>query len=309
MNSQTVNDRTLPQIFVTLAIILMGTTAAFGATGGSHYPFGGEGVMAASPPPPGVYYRMYNTWTNPVQEMDDNGDPLNNDLNLSIMASSHRFIYVTNKKILGADYLMNTIIPVLDKDLSVGASGLQAGQRGLGDIVFEPFALHWAKPNYDVVFALAAILPTGKFETNKPASPGMGYASGMLTFGGTYFFDEARQWSFSTLTRTLVNGEQKDTEITPGMEFVMEGGIGFESLRNGSVLFRPGLAYAAYLQTGEDDGDLANDLKKEAYAVGPEFNIFWLEKGMQINLRYLEEFGAKNTTEASQFVLTFTKGF
>ena len=308
MKLQTVRSRRVALALVTLAIALLGSSLSMGATSGSHYPFGGEGVLVASPPPPGVYFRMYNTWTNPVNVMDDNGDAIDNDFNLKIFSSAQRFIYVTNKKILGADYLVNMIIPIVSKDLSIGAAELSASQRGLGDMVFEPFALHWGGPRYDAVFAVAAILPTGKFEVNKPASPGLGYTSGMLTVGGTYFMDAQRKWSVSALTRTLVNSEQKDTEITPGMEFVVEGGIGYETMRAGKFLFRPGLAYSAYKQIGEDDGAMADDLKKEAYAAGPEFNMFWLEKGLQINLRYLEEFGAKNTAEGSQFVLTFTKG-
>jgi len=308
LKTQTTNRHRLIQVCLVLAALIVGVIPVMGATPGSHYPIGGEGVMAAAPPPPGVYVRTFNTWTNPAQEMDDNGDPIDNDFNLSIFSSAQRFIYVTNYKILGADYIMSMVVPMVDKDLSIGAAGLNASQRGLGDMVFEPLALHWGSPRYDVIVAAAAILPTGKFEVNKPASLGLGYSSAMITIGGTAYLDQGRKWSVSALTRNLINGEQKDSEITPGSEFMIEGGIGYETMRPGNFLIRPGIAFCAYVQTGEDDGDLANDLKKESYAAGPEFNMFWLDKGFQINVRYLEEFGAKNTAEGSQFVLTLTKG-
>ena len=91
-------------------------TAATGqaATLGSHYPFGAEGVLAATAPPQGVHYRMYNTWYNPTTLTDDNGDELPVDFDLELFASVQRLIHVTKVKILGADLLYDILVPLVD---------------------------------------------------------------------------------------------------------------------------------------------------------------------------------------------------
>ncbi len=157
------------------------------------------------------------------------------------------------------------------------------------------------------------IAPTGEYDLDKPASPGLGYWSGMLTLGGTVYFDEARSWSFSALTRTLVNGEQDDTDVRPGSEFVVEYGLGKEIPINDKLLVRPGISGCAYWQFEDDSDDgpgTLADERKESYALGAEINFFWLPPTLfQVNLRALREFGAKNTVQGSQFVLTLTKSW
>lgn len=288
--------------------------SAQAATSGSHYPFGGEGVLAASVPPPGFHYRVYNTWTNPTTLKDDNGDDLDVGFNADVFAMVHRFVHVTNKKILGADYLYNVIVPLLDKDISVEAAGMSDSKSlSLGDVVFEPIALAWHKPRWDAVAALAVIAPTGEYDMNKPASPGLGYWSGMLTLGATYFFDQEKSWSISALTRTLAHTEQVDTKVTPGSEFVVEYGLGKQFKVSDKLLVRPGIAGCGYWQISDDSDDgpgTVKDQRKESLALGGEINFFWLPPTLfQFNIRALREFGAKNTSQGSQVVLTITKSW
>ncbi len=284
------------------------------ATSGSHYPFGGEGVLAASPPPPGFHYRVYNTWYNPTTLKDDNGDTVDVGFDLDIFSSVHRFVHVTDKKIFGADYFYNIIVPLVDKGISVEAAGMSDSKSlSMGDAVFEFAGLAWHKPQWDVATALAIVAPTGEYDGDKPASPGLGYWSGMLTIGATYFFDPEKSWSASALTRTLVHSKQADTDVTPGSEFVVEYGLGKEIKLTDKLLIRPGVAGCAYWQISDDSDDgpgTLADERKEAFALGAEFNFFWLPPSLfQLNLRALREFGAKNTAEGSQVVLTLTKSW
>jgi hypothetical protein len=223
---------------------------------------GGEGVMAASVPPPGFHYRIYNTWTNPTTIKDDNGDKLDLGLDLDVFSTVHRFVHVTQKKILGADYFYNLIVPLVDKDITIG--GISDSQSlALGDVVIEPFGLAWHKPRWDAALGLAVIAPTGEYDSGKLASPGMGYWSGMLTLGGTVFLDAQRSWSISALTRTLINSEQDDTDVTPGSEFVVEYGLGKEIPINDKFSIRPGLAGCAYWQLEDDSDDGPGTLADE----------------------------------------------
>lgn len=304
------------KIYAVIAIMAMfgSTTASYAATAGSHYPYGSEGVNVATVPPKGFHYRLYAVKTNPTKQTDDNGNDKNDNFSLDIFSVVHRFAHVTEKKILGGTYTYQLIVPTAAKDFSVDTpGGTVSDEKGLsvGDITIEPFALSWHKPKYDSVIALALIMPTGEYDADKAASPGLGYFSGMLTLGGTYYFDTDRTWTISALTRTIVNSEQKDTHVTPGSEFVVEYGAGKEFAK-GDWLIRPGLAGAAYWQFTDDSDDGATTLKderKEAYAVGPEINFMHLPTLFQINLRAMRDFNTKNTTEGSQLVLTLTKSW
>jgi hypothetical protein len=282
------------------------------ATLGSHYPFGAEGVMAGSAPPPGFHYRIYNTWYNPTTLKDDNGDKRNVGFELDVFASVHRFIHVTNVKILGADFLYDVIVPLVDKDLTIAGNSFSKSFT-VGDIVLEPFVLAWHKPRWDATAGLAVIVPTGDFDATNPASPGLGYWSGMLTLGGTYYLDEKKSWSVSALTRTLVHTEQDDTKVTPGSELVVEYGIGKEIAISDKLLVRPGLTGCSYWQLDDDSDNLlpgiVADQRKKAHAIGGEVNFFWLPQLLQLNLRVLSEYGAENTSEGTQFVATLTKSW
>lgn len=297
-----------------LCMIVGGPFSAEAATDGSHYPFGGEGVMAASVPPAGFHYRVYNTWYNPTTRKDDNGDKQDIGLDLDVFSTVHRFVHVTKKQILGATYFYDIIVPIVDKDITVEAFGLSDSHSlALGDAVFEPFGLTWHKPRWDAAIALAVIAPTGEYDINKAASPGLGYWSGMLTLGGTLFFDEKQSWSLSALTRTLVHTEQTDTKVTPGSEFVIEYGLGKQIPINDKLMIRPGIAGCAYWQFEDDSDDgptTVAEERKESFALGAEINFFWLPPTLfQLNLRALREFGAKNTVQGSQVVLTLTKSW
>lgn len=119
---------------------------------------------------------------------DDSGDKLDIGYDLDVFASVHRFIHVTDKKLLGAEVLYDVIVPVLSKDVSIDAMGISDSQSlSVGDITIEPLALSWHRPAWDAVAALAVIAPISEFEANKPASPGLGYWSGMLTWAGLCF--------------------------------------------------------------------------------------------------------------------------
>lgn len=302
------------RICLIISIVVLSSLTVQAATMGSHYPFGGEGVLAGSGPPPGFHYRGYAFWTNPTTMKDNNGDDLDIGFDADVFATIHRFIHITNKKILGANFGYEVIVPILDKDVTIEAMGISDSHSfALGDVGFEPIALVWHQPRWDATATLAVFAPTGEYDSQKPASPGLGYWSGMLTLGGTAYLDADRSWSLSAMTRTLVHTEQDETDVTPGAEFVVEYGLGKEIGINNTISVRPGICGAAYWQLSDDSDDgpgTVADNRKEAYAIGGDINLFWLPPTLlQMNLRVLREFGAKNTTQGSQVVLTVTKSW
>ncbi len=296
-----------------LAMLLGMCSSTWAATPGSHYNYGVEGVLGATAPPPGWHYRMYNLWYNPNEYKDNSGNTVPGNFDLNVFASVQRLIHVTDIKILGADFLYDFVVPLIDQEFTFGPVS-DSHSFTVGDIEIEPFGLAWHRPRWDAIVALAVIIPTGHFEGNEPASPGLGYWSGRLTLGGTYYFDDQKTWSASVLTRTLIHSEQEDTNVTPGSEFVAEYAVGKEFMVNNTWMFRPGLTGASYWQISDDSEDnlaygIIADHRKQAHAIGAEINVFYLPLLFQVNLRYLQEYGVENGPEEARFIATLTKSF
>lgn len=297
---------------IALACALTFSGSALSATSGSHYSIGTEGVEAGSPPPPGMHYRVYNTYYDTDKLTDNDGNAVPVDFDLSVIAQAHRFVNVTDAKLLGANVSYNIIVPLVKKDISISGAFDRSSDFEVGDIILEPLGLFWYNKQFDGILAIAAVAPTGDYSSNKPESVGLGYWSGLITAGGTYYFDENRSWSFSALTRTLWHGHQDDTGIRPGNEFMVEGGIGKNMMFDGQWIVRPGINYAASWQISDDskdgEGTLASE-RKQVYGLGAEINVMYLPWLLQADLRYLTEFDAENTAEGDSITLTITKSF
>ena len=304
--------KTCWRVCIVLAGILslaFGSVLTAGAAGNGYTP-GTEGVMAATIPPPGFHYRMYNTYVDADTLTDKNGDELNVGFDLTVFAQAHRFVWITKQKLFGADYGMSAIVPLISTDFNVDTLNIHDSETGLGDIFIEPLVLGWYGERYDIGLGLGLNLPTGKFSRNEPASCGNGYVSGLLTLGGTYYLDDEKAWTASALTRTLVYGEQEETDVTPGWEFIVDWGIGKQFPLTKGVLARPGICGYTYHQLGEDHGPGTAGDKGRNFAIGAEVNLFWLPPCLfQANLRVLKEFGAKDEAESTKVVLTLSKSF
>lgn len=278
------------------------------ALAASHYVPGVEGVEAASVPPPGFYYRMYTLWYTADNLRDKNGNGVNNGFDLKVFAISNRFVYITPIKVLGADFGMDVIIPLVNTDISISAARVSGNEFGVGDICVDPIVLSWHLPRWDLSLAAGFFMPTGK--SGEPESPGMGFWSLMGSAGATYYLDEKKTWSASVLTRWLKNFENRDTDITPGAELVAEYGIGKSIPIQKDLIARPGLAGYSYLQLSDDDGPGATDDRSRVHAIGPEFNLLWLSAHpFQVNLRYLFEYAAESEPEGQKATLTLTWTF
>lgn len=298
--------------FVCVIICMLGligmlsATAMAGETG--HYVNGVEGLKAATLPPPGIYWRVYNLFYSTDKMTDEDGDKLPIDFDLFVYALVNRVIWISNYEILGANYGADIIIPLVYTDVEIGAMGLKDDQFGLGDITIEPIVLAWHKERYDASFAFGIYAPTGKYDVNEPASPGKDFWTGMFTGGGTYYFDVDKTWTASILARYEIHSEKGDTAVTPGNDFHFEWGVGKTLAKTWDV----GLTGYCQWQVTDDDGsDVTWDesVHDQVYAIGPEVSVFLPPAKLFVSLRSQWEFGAEDRTEGNVTVLTLTKMF
>ena len=233
-------------LFISITSLFAGET--------SHYTNGVEGIKAATLPPPGLYYRMYNVFYNADKLMDPDGDELNVGFDVSVYANVSRLIWVSDYKILGADYVIDALVPFIYTDISIDAMGLKDDKFGIGDVILEPFVLSWHGERYDAVIGVGVYAPTGEYDVNKPASPGKDNWTGMITLGGTCYFDKEKTWSASILSRYEFHSEKDSVDITPGNDFHFEWGVG----KTLGKVWDVGVAGYCHWQVTDDKGKRCN---------------------------------------------------
>jgi hypothetical protein len=285
-----------------------------------HYTPGALGINAASLPPKGFHYTMYNMFYSADKVMDDKGKEnpyFGIDVNVYTMAN--QFTYMTDSKIFGGDYGFSFIIPLVRTDVSIEFNdywGRPINEDDdsfeLGDICIEPFLLSWHTPRLDVTFGLGFYAPTG--DHDELASPGSGYWSFMETLGATYYFDDARTASFSVLTRWLQNTKHEDYDFTHGADVVAEYGLAKSFPIEKTAMFTAGVAGYTYAQIADHSGsDISEDLSEERFsgnAIGPEVRYMVFQPfPIQISARYLFEYGVENRTEGTNACLTLIGSF
>jgi len=282
------------------------TAASFLTHAGGHYVPGVEGIQAASVPPPGMYYLGYlvNYSIDELRAPGSSTVPLSNTGTVSALAN--RLVYITNTKLLGADYGMEAIVPVVRKSLSFNAPGISESNSGVADIYVGPLVLGWHGGNWDAV--AAAGLWFDNANSDSPSKPGNGYKSTMLTGGVTYYFDDAKSWTGSALLRYEMNSKD-DRGFEPGDQLTMEWGFG-KSL--GAV--QVGVVGYDQWQTSDDAGTGAIGDRAERHAIGVEL-VYPLmkEAGVMLKAAYYDEYSAKGGSnpqaKGSTLRFTFVKAF
>ncbi|MFK5970595.1 MAG: transporter [Candidatus Marithrix sp.] len=281
---------------------LMVSSVYAGETG--HYVNGSTGIKAGSLPAPGFYYLMYNAFYNADDSMDEHGNKLDVGFDINVYAMVNRFVWMTDHKILGANYGMNMLFPLINTNIKV--RGLEDERFDLGDIYVGPLLLRWSKARYDASFGAGVYLPTA--DHDELASPGKDFWTGMLTFGGTYYFDESKAWSGSILARYEIHSKKASQDIKPGNDFHFEWGLA-KTIAPGLDL---GISGYAQWQVTDDSGiDLTWDknIHDQVFAIGPEIKWFIPSLKSVFFFKSQWEFAAKDRPEGHIIYLTFVKIF
>jgi len=288
---------------LTLPLIAAAALAATAALQAQHYPAGVEGIKAASLPPPGFYLRDYNLMYFADQVNDPDGHKAPVDFDLTAYAQAIRPIWITDWKVLGANYGMDVLVPFIYTDLSV--NGVGDSSFSLGDIFFEPVTLSWHGKLYDVGVGYGFWAPTGPYDAGEMTNPGQNFWTQMFTAGATGYFDTNRTWALSALCRYEINSENPDTGITPGQMFTLEWGLSKTFAKTIDV----GVVGYFQQQTTQDNGSGADDNLNTVASIGPEVSVFFPSIKLFTSLRYEYEFLASDRPQGQTLTLTLTKVF
>lgn len=291
--------RTTTQLAL-LAVSLSTAATALAQPLRGHYIPGVEGIQAATLPPAGLYVKDYNYvyWANRFNMPDGSQAP--GAFNAVVYANVPRIVWMTGQKVLGADFGMDALVPLVYKNITAG--GVQGNHFSAGDVCFEPVLLSWHKQKFDAAVGYAFYAPTGPMG---PLDAGQGFWTQMITFGGTWYADAKKTWSISALNRYEFNSIQRNSGIRPGQVYTLEYGI--------AKALTPALKFgvAGYYQTQTtlDSGALASTVRDSAAAIGPEITYDFPGITLFTSLRYAREFFANDRPQGNVVTLTITKRF
>ena len=291
---------------VLAGVTLLGGVAWAGETG--HYPLGSEGLKAATLPPPGLYLKTYNSFYTSNSFRNSQGRRSGLGLDLDALAVVPRLIWMTDQKILGADYGMDALVPFIQTDFELDNVGVKQNDFCVGDIFVEPVDLAWHEERYDVGAAFGVWMPTGKYNRTNLASPGKDFWTSMFTLGATYYVDEEKTWSASILGRYEIHSEKDHTDVKPGQNVLFEWGVG----KTLAKVWDVGVAgYAQWQLTDDHGSDVTWDksLHDRVAAVGPEASVFIPPLKTFISCRALWEFSAVDRPAGTTVTLTVIKIF
>ena len=291
-------------VYSLLALTLAAIPGAIQAQPDAQYVPGGEGIKAASLPPPGFYFRDYNVFYVADQLNDGAGKSAGpGNFQALTYANVPRAIWITDTKFLGGNVGVDGLFPLIYQ--SVRAGSFNNSTFGIGDF-FAESTLSWHPKQFDFAAGCGLWTPTGDSAKPPTTRVGSGFWTPMLTAGATWYPDEAKTWSVSALSRYEFNSEERDTHETPGQAYTLEWGI--SKLLHKTI----DCGIAGYYQqrttasTGPDPEEFPYS---RVAAIGPEVSVAFPSAMLFVSLRYDYEFLADNRAQGHTVALTLTKRF
>jgi hypothetical protein len=288
---------------------------------------GDMGVKSGTQPHPGFYVGniYYRYFTDTIKGPD--GKPIVLDPTgagkQTIHASTPMVIFVSEKKIFGANYGMMAVMPFANGSLEAPGLGLsEKASTGPSDLYVMPLQLGWHLPRLDVTTGVAFFAPTGRYSAGASDNLGKGMWSFEFSGGSTLYLDKARSISvaanafWETHTKkdgTVQAGGVTISDVKVGQLLTVEGGIGKSFLRGAASM---GVAYYAQWKMTADElitsvtGQSAGlPEQHRVWGVGPEITIPIATKKRLlslVNVRYLWEKGARTRTQGQSLLVTST---
>jgi len=283
-----------------------------------HNGLGDFGVLSGSQPEPGFYalafYYRYGTDLLRNGDGEEVGFETNDPGDLTVNSFAPMLWWVTDHKVLGANYGALLVLPIANIGLEVPILDRKSETgTALGDLYFQPVNLGWHRERADFTAGLAFFAPTGRYEADADDNVGLGMWTFELNAGTSIFLDEARSWHLATTAYYETHSEKKDSDAKVGDIITLEGGFG-KSFMEGALTV--GAAYFAQWKITDDDFGTDFELplgreigKHKVYGFGPEVTVplATSEKLIAlVNIRYLWETGARTKTEGHALAITAT---
>ncbi len=272
---------------------------------------GTVGLKSGSQPPPHWYailplIYVYNSDTL----RDRDGNEFRFDADLTSVVYGGGVMKVTSKKIFGANYGFQVLLPVWANNRLQGPEIDANPGNGLTDGVIQPVSLGWHFSRADAVAGYTLFVPTGRFESGATDNTGLGMWGQELSLGTTVYLNAAKQYHAATLASLTFQSKKEDTETHVGTALNFEGGVGGDFLSGGLTA---GLAYYASFKLAEDEIEGVPAIlvrgKNTVFALGPEVSLALARGGVLygfLKLNYQWEVYARTNAQGSEFNITLS---
>ncbi len=270
--------------------------ASAGESGGSTAPIGLVTYATGALPPPGTYILNQTSYVHSGRVNNASGDKVNIPFQLNTVVTATRLVHFTDYKILGANYGLQVILPLVRTSLS--RNGLSSRKAGLGDMTVSPAILSWHAGKFHWFAATDFILPTGSYDKTRLANTGRNYVDIAPLFTFTYLDPEGPEASVKF--QYNINTKNHDTNYLTGQEINIDYGTHWN--------FGPlavGIGGYYYQQVTDDrrNGIKVNydGNRGEALSVGPQFK--YTLPGVNLIGVWFHEVYAANRSQADRVAL------
>ena len=263
-----------------------------------HYPPGQSGIRGAASPLPGWSYTNFNRFFSNLDVKDSDGQT-ERSVDEIRYANISMITWATDWTIVGMRYGALAGVPFVTGNLNPSDGDLGQSAFGLGDILITPVSLYGRSSAWDYQFQFTVWSASGRFEPGSARNRGAGFWALLYSLGGVWYPRGNRSdWSLSAVARLEQNFEQKDTDIDPGEDVVIDWGVG-KNVRGGPRPIEVGASGFATWQLSEQSGGASSATGRYRYfGAGPEGSISPWDQ-WTFRLRAHWEFESRNAVEGN----------
>jgi hypothetical protein len=236
------------------------------------------------------------------QARGSNGQLLPPDLSVAVFVDVNVFMWVSKKKILGANYALVAGLPVGNSSLSLAKLGPIGGGGGFSDSFYQPATLGWHLKRADITAAYAFFAPTGRFNAGATNNTGTGHWTNAPTAGETIYLTKNKGTAFSAYQMYEFHTTQRGTQIHAGQTFDFDYSLTqiLPLQKDMHTLLQLGLIGYEQLQTSNNSGpgvDPAVPAHYRVNALGAGANIILPVRKTSLGFKWFKEFSNTSTVQ------------
>jgi hypothetical protein len=270
-----------------------------------HYIGAATGLDNGTTAPPGFYGTFFPV-VERVNALKGPGGATIAKPNINVVANMAAYSVTTQKKILGADYGLSVIFPIVNTRFTANLFNASAESAGVSDIYFAPIVLGWEKGNSNYTVNYGFYAPTGSFDPSSALNPGLGYWEHQIQAGLTYSIGKPKLWNTSLLTTWEIS-QSRSGDVKPGPMFTGEYSFG---RRFDKYQMNAGVAGYGYKKLSADSGSGVNPLlagiTDRSFGIGPEWKYTNLKWRLGFDFRFEKQFGVQAKTSGNVFAMSIT---
>ena len=287
-----------------LGSLLMFLAAAAKAQTRGQYAPGINATNSGVLPEPGLTYSniFLNYTFNEVHGAD--GERLPFQPAFTILVDLNAFLWVSNKRLLGANVGALAAVAVTNSSISFANLGNVAGGAGFGDFFAEPFVLGWHLKRADIQAGYAFVAPTGRFVPGATTNVGTGYWGHCPFAGETVYLTRNKATAVSAFQYYEFHGTQSGTGVHPGQNMSLDYSVTqtLPLIKKSKTLLQFGLVGYGQWQTTDKTGPRPIDnatgrLHHGVLGLGAGANVIFPERKATLGFKYFKEFHAVSTPE------------